>query len=154
MWQLLALLIAEAIQSGPVFNGSDFGSCGSPGGQGVDLRSVMLLQSRDLVLDSEAGRVRIVLEGQQFRLHLLDSPTGDLVASNIGDRVSQSDDRTDLFLTLGLLDDRPVLYWRETFQHRSFRQGLLSIDPGATNADWSRVLTPLCEGRGGVDISH
>ena len=152
MWAMMVSLLM--IQPGPVSNGTDFGSCMNPRGSPIDIRRVMLLQNRELVLDSSVGRVRIVLDGQRFRLHRLNSPNDEHVAGNIGDRVRQSDDRADVFVTLGFLDDRPVVYWRETYQHRSFRQGLLNIEPEAMNANWSRVLTPLCEGRGGVDISH
>ena len=156
MWATMVSLLPMLIQFGPVSNGVDFGSCGAPNGPSVDLRRVSLLQNRELELDSGIGRVRIVIDGQRFRLHRLASPDGELVAGDIGSVVNRSngEETADVFVTIGLLDARPVLYWRETYQHRSFRQGLLNLDPMAMNADWNRVVTPLCEGRGGVDVSH
>lgn len=153
MWATM-LLLPMLIQSGPVSNGVDFGSCRAPDGPLIDLRRVSLLQNRQLELDSGTGRIRIVIEGQRFRLHRLASPDGETVAGDIGGVVNRSNDEdtADVFVTIGLLDARPVLYWRETYQHRSFRQGLLNVDPVAMNADWNRVLTPLCEGRGGADV--
>jgi hypothetical protein len=130
------------------------GSCLAPDRRPLDLRRVALLQNRELLLDSKNGRVRAVLEGQKVSLHIEGSPDDEHIVRNIGDLVGGSEGRADVFLTLGFLDNRPVLYWRETYQHRSFRQGLLSISPEAARADWAQVLTPMCEGRGGVDTSH
>jgi hypothetical protein len=154
MLLMLLSLLAEAIHTGPVSNGTDLGSCLAPAQPPVDLRGVMLLQNRELTLDSDAGPVRISVEGQRFRLDVLDSDDRRHIVGNVGDTVSGADDRLDVFVTLGMRDGQPILYWRETYQHRSFRQGLLTIDLGAVNADWAHVLKPLCEGMGGVTFTH
>ncbi len=57
-----------------------------------------------------------------------------------------SDRPLDIDIKFAVVNGEIALYWRETFQHRSYRQGLLRI-----NGD---DLTPWCEGRGGVDVSH
>jgi hypothetical protein len=146
--------IGIAAFSAPVSNGLDSGSCIGSDKQPFDIRRVMLLQNRELVLDSGAGPIRLVVQQQHFRAYLENSRDGEHWVTNIGERVSE-DKRADVFLTLGFLDGRPVLYWRETFQHRSFRQGVMRISPevvAKAHADWREILTPICEGRGGVDV--
>jgi len=161
MQAMMAVLLAAAVQpglvrSGPVSNGHDFGSCLRDDGFPVDLRQMTLPGRSETILNSTIGRVRVSLTDRRFSLRLLNSPEGDQVAADVGGLLAalHGDERADVFVKLGFLRDRPVLYWRETYQHRPFRQGLLSIEPEAMNADWTGVLTHLCEGTGGVDISH
>ena len=153
MWAIMVALL-PIVQSGPVSNGVDFGSCGTPGGQAVDIRRVMLLPDRAMAFDSSVGRVRISLDGQRFALHLLDAPEGDHFVGDVGDLISDGEERADVFVMIGSINARSVLYWRETYQHRSFRQGVLTVDPEAVKADWNSILTPFCEGTGGVDVLH
>jgi len=152
MWAMIILLLM--IQQGPVSNGSDLGSCLNDRGPPIDLRHVMLLPSHELTMDSRVGRVRISLDGQRFSLYLISSPDDEHVVGDVGDIVGRPHARADVFVTIGFLHTRPVLYWRETYQHRTFRQGLLNIEPQAMNGDWTRVLEPVCEGTGGVEIFH
>ena len=155
MSALVSWLIGLALLSGPVSNGKDFGSCVTPAKPSVDIRRVSFLLNRELVLKSRAGPLRIVLQEQHFRVYLENSRDGEGWSTNIGERVGKGEP-ADVVLTLGYLDEKPVLYWRETFQHRSFRQGLIGIsaEVAKADADWRRILTPICEGYGGSDESH
>jgi hypothetical protein len=122
------------------------GSCLGPEGP-VDLRRLMLLENRQLDIDSAHGPMRLTLRGEEIRIAML-SPSADVVLSahDIAYRVRRGDDEPDIALKLAILDGRTVLYWRETFQNRQYRQGLFSID--------GHDLSPLCEGRGGIEVSH
>jgi hypothetical protein len=115
------VVLAVLMQAGPVSNGTDFGSCLGPDNRPIDIRRVMLLQNRELVLDSGAGPARFVLEGQRIHLH--------------------HPERRDNFMVVDVGDS-------------SFRQGLFTISPDALSTDRKQVLTPLCEGKGGIDHSH
>ncbi len=153
MSALVSWLIGMAVLSGPISNGKDFGSCIGPEKQFFDIRPVLFLQNRQLLLKSSAGPLRIELQRQHFQVYLENSPDGEHWATNIGEWVSKGEP-ADVFLTLGYLDDKPVLYWRETFQHRSFRQGLMKISPevAKAQANWRKILTPICEGQAGGDV--
>ncbi len=50
----------------------------------------------------------------------------------------------DVELKLGLYEQQIVLYWRETYRHRIYRQGLFRFE--------GQALVPMCEGEGGEDI--
>ncbi|HKE94961.1 MAG TPA: hypothetical protein VKB34_11685 [Povalibacter sp.] len=61
-------------------------------------------------------------------------------------RLLRGKELPDIDLTLGLLDRAVVVYWRETYKHRTYKQGLFKVVDGE--------LTLPCEGFGGVDVSH
>lgn len=115
----------------------------------------LLEEPQQEVDGGSVGRMRLRIEGQRFALQLLDpAADGRQLVGDIGDIVGQHGERADIFLKFGSLDSRPVLYWRETYQHRIFRQGLFAIDASSANGNWNHVLTPLCEGKGGIETSH
>jgi hypothetical protein len=146
------LFLAFSPQQGPVSHWNNLGSCVTPDKKPVEIAAVELLKDRERTFDSSVGRVRVVLQQQRFALELVDSPDPHKVTGDVGNIIGEGDERADVFLTLGLLGGRPVLYWRETYQHRIFRPGLMNIFPEATRADWAQVLTPLCEGEGGSTV--
>lgn len=154
LFVVMAILLASVIQQGPVPNRHGLGSCGKPGGGFIDLRTVVFSQDRELLLSSSIGRHRLLLVGQKFRFETSDSRDDDgHEFGDVGHLVGEAGGQADLFLTLGSLEGHPVLYWRETYQHRLFRQGLFNISPGALKGMGS-VLVPFCEGRGGGYTSH
>ena len=51
----------------------------------------------------------------------------------------------DIIIRLALYDGNAAIYWKETYQHRSYRQGIILL------GDRPQVF---CEGRGGADSSH
>lgn len=106
----------------------------------------MLLQNRVVDVESPSGPTRVSIVRQSIHMRMLNAPDETTYVRDIGGAVKRGEEEPDLELTLGLLGQRLVLYWRETFQHRMYRQGLFSIE--------GHELKPLCEGRGGVYISH
>ncbi len=153
MSAIIALLLGAVVQQGPVSNGGDFGSCLTPDRRPLDLREVMLLRNRELITTDAAGRYRLILEEPKVLVRDEAAPEGSFSVIDVRYALEGPEGDPDIFLILGLLDGRPVVYWRETYQHRSFRQGLFAVSPDLTTTH-KRVLTPICEGRGGIDSSH
>lgn len=122
------------------------GSCVGEAGP-LDLRRVMLLQNRILDLGAAGSATRVTLEGQIVRIRALDPGSGEGESvGNVGNMIGRGDEDADVELTLGMFEGRPVIYWRETFQHHIYRQGLLRINGFA--------LERVCEGAAGVEFSH
>ena len=121
------------------------GSCLGPNGV-VDLRRVMFLENQSLDLDSAEGRMRVELVRQSVRVRMLDDPLDTRYLRHIASAVAQGEDDADVDLKLALFDGQPLVYWRETYQHRVYRQGLFRIV--------GHELEPLCEGHGGIGYSH
>lgn len=119
------------------------GSCTGDRGP-VSLSRVLFLENRSLDWNSSSGPVRITLRRQSVHIQLLEAPDGDTYLRNIGSLVAQSEDDADVYLKLALLDNVPAVYWRETFQHRIYRQGMFSVV--------GHDLIRLCEGEGGETI--
>lgn len=63
---------------------------------------------------------------------------------NIDNLVGDSD--LDVSLTLILLDGEYGVYWRETFQHKKYRQGIYKFEGAG--------LVSVCAGEAGIDSSH
>lgn len=123
---------------------SILGSCISEHGP-VDMRRVLFLENRAMEYESSRGRILITLQEQSVKIMRLgDSDT--IYIRDIGSVVPHSGGDADIFVKLALLDNRLLIYWRETFQHRIYRQGLLRIR--------DVELSALCEGFGGTEASH
>jgi hypothetical protein len=106
----------------------------------------MFLENDELDFDGRHGKLHISLEGQEVLIATRPPAETVTTARNIGNAVSKREDDADVDLKLGLLDGKLVLYWRETYLHRIYRQGLFSIN--------DQDLAPLCEGRGGSEVSR
>jgi hypothetical protein len=114
----------------------------------------MFLENRELELDSSRGPVTLSIDGQRFMMRWTDpAANGAIRLTNVGEQVGRGA-TADVMLRLGLLEGRPVLYWRETFQNRQYRQGLFRIDLEVVAQDRLDALDALCEGSGGVWRSH
>jgi hypothetical protein len=86
------------------------------------------------------------LDGESVSLKRVEGESGEgEYVSNIGTEVDDSVD-LDVQLKLALYGGRPVIYWKETYLHRMYRQGLFGL------GDWK--VAPLCEGTGGLYRSH
>ncbi|HMG48122.1 MAG TPA: hypothetical protein VK614_11755 [Allosphingosinicella sp.] len=125
---------------------ADPGSCRGSGGP-VDLRRILFFENRALEFDSPEGPMRISLLGPHVDIDALNpNPRFTGFRQNIGNAVGRGENDADVVLKLGLLDDRLVVYWRETVQNRPYRQGLFSV--------LGMRLEAVCEGRAaGVEIS-
>jgi hypothetical protein len=143
---LLSVFDAQDVNhASPIEIMSGIGSCAGNGRQ-VDLRHVAFLENRSIDFDQGQGMMRVSIEEETVYVRSLASgSTSPTNYYDIGLTVQQNGD-ADVDLKLGLLDGELVIFWRETFQHRMYRQGLFR--PEATR------LTPICEGRGGFDRSE
>ena len=122
---------------------SPIGSCISTDGP-VDLSRLWYLENRSVeVANHRVGlgpqSVGItILDATPIRTHHYDIPWMVSERGPVGD--------PDVELKLVLLDGQLAVYWRETYQHRMYRQGLFRVK-GAYLARW-------CEGEGGIYTSH
>lgn len=116
------------------------GDCRGAAGP-IDLGRLLWLENRVV----SSGSRRLSLRGETVQIGAHDGAPADHQIVDVGRLVSPDAD-IDIMLKFGLLDGDPVIFWRETFQHRRFRQGLFRMD--------GDNLTPVCTGTGGVDSSH
>jgi hypothetical protein len=148
-----ALVVPAAIASAQGATGSGrrspeeilLGTCGTGSAQ-VDLTRVAFLENRSFDQEGPNGPVRVILTRESVAIENIGSGSDHTtVVHDIGLAVARDGD-IDIDLKLAFLDRRLVVFWRETVQHRSYRQGLFAVAPPS--------LVPICEGRGGVDVSH
>jgi hypothetical protein len=115
----------------------------------IDMARVMFLENRTLNIDGATGPLQLRLEGETFHSEELGERSRHRAYSNwIGTMVQPGAD-LDIDLKLALLNGRLLLYWRETYQHRFWRYGLITLEGRALFGDDAVAMHPLCEGRGG-----
>ena len=118
-----------------------FGTCES-NGRSFDLRRLALLADPTIEIDGPDGALRVTLDGEIIRIDEIgDGSVTQVFATNIGSRAEPNVD-LDIKASLGYSNHRLVMYWKETYRHRIYRQRLFSIV--------NETIEPLCEGRGGV----
>lgn len=112
----------------------------------IDIGKTAYLENKQILWTNEKKSFLVSLHDETVRVEpiksLLPSPVH---IYNIGHLVSPKSD-IDIRLKLALIDNELYIYWRETFEHRSYRQGMFHVS--------GEKLTPLCEGTGGLDRSH
>lgn len=121
------------------------GTC-EAGTRNFDLKRLFILQSRT-VYWLEGGRTRAA---ELNREHLFFEYTHDGIVDrdswiDIAEAVEPERD-IDIQTVFGFFDNELVVYWRETYQNRRYRQGLFKLQEGA--------LPELCEGTGGDILSQ
>jgi hypothetical protein len=122
------------------------GDCVGAQDRAVDLRKVMFLENRSLDLERGDETVRVTLRGERVELVKLGARSdGGIYSTNIGDEVEPADD-LDVELKLAYVSGEAALYWKETYQHRIYRQGVFRFVGDR--------VQKLCEGRGGVNSSN
>lgn len=124
------------------------GSC-EGGSRSVDMRRVMFLENRTLVIDGATGPLQIRVDGEDFAVEEIGENSGHRIYAEPMNAMVEPDEDLDIELKLALVDGRLALYWRETYRNRFYRQGLLTIEGRAFFNAEDRGLRPLCEGRGG-----
>lgn len=116
------------------------GNC-EQNGRSIDLHRVMLLENRWIDIDSPQGPLRIsVNRGTFLATEIGPRSERRQFISDISDTIDPGS-QIDIELKLAYLDGRLVLYWKETFQNRRYRQGLFNIV--------GTEVASLCEGLGG-----
>lgn len=114
------------------------GSCRGRG-RSFDLRQVWFLENRQVDINKPDGPLRVAVAGDNLSFE----KAGTTQTWNIGKMFAQGNQRPDVQLKLGVLEYELVVYWKETFQNRTFRQGLLKV---------GREPVSLCEGTGGLNV--
>lgn len=116
------------------------GTCVGDAGR-VDLSNLTLLSGREVTI---SGEVRSRLLRQSVLIDVNDDDGPRTVVHNVGAMIDPAGG-IDIQLSFARINDELAIFWRETFQNRSYRQGIM------TSGD---ALVSLCEGRGGMDYSH
>lgn len=149
MMRMLSLLLvvcgfvlgSARAQESEVLVMSLHGSCRTDNGRYVDLDRAMFLENRTIDVGEGAQRRRIRVEAETFYIEDLWSRTPSTryleVEEEIGDGVLR-----DIELKLVSVEGELALYWRETYQHQQYRQGVMRI--GAEG------LIRWCNGFGGT----
>lgn len=135
---------ADASGVSPLPNRS-LGSCLDQDRRPVDLRRVMFLENRELERDTPYGSIRIILSRQTITIRTIRRHGEETWRPiDVGVLVGRDGATADVEVRLGLHEDQIVAYWRETFRHRMYRQGLFRFQ--------DQELVPVCNGNGGEDI--
>lgn len=132
----------------PQINLDPAGSCQGSNGR-VDMHRVIFLENRTLDVDGGTGPLRLRLDGEMFYSEEIGERSEHRTYFNRIDAVVQPGEDLDIELKLALVSGRLVLYWRETYQHRFYRHGLLTLEGRALFGNDEQVMTPMCVGRGG-----
>jgi hypothetical protein len=121
------------------------GNCLDSNGQPIGLRKLLFLENRSLVIEQN-GVFRIDLVGESIEI-LRTAPQADKGAyvTNLGYEVSPDDD-IDIESKFALLAGDLVVYWKETYQHRIYRQGLFRIE--------SQGVRAVCQGKAGFNSAQ
>jgi hypothetical protein len=154
IWLSIAQAVSGAGQSDPtpvavvgegeVRFDDAIGDCDA-GSRSINLRRLLFLADREVEIDGPHGPILVSVEGEYLYIYRAgQTPREALFGTNIG---SEAEPRRnlDIELRLAVFDGRLVVYWKETFQHRIYEQGIYRID--------GEEITFLCKGRGGVTTS-
>lgn len=134
---------AIANQSNITFD--SIGSCGDRASR-VDMRRVAFLENRSIDWGAGSRRMRVRLSGENAYVQAISARVNQPVNIHSVALTVQRDGDIDIQLKFAILDGELLIYWRETYQHRMYRQGLLRPELSQ--------LVSLCEGRGGLDSSE
>jgi len=119
------------------------GTCEADG-RSYDLRRLMLLENQAVEIDGPHGPLRVSIAEEYVQIHSAGPrPARAVYATNVGDAADPDGD-LDVELKLGYFDGILVVFWKETFRHRIYRQGMFRIV--------GESVAPLCAGRGGITI--
>lgn len=141
---------ADVSREPEVIRDADFdlspGSCDGIEGP-VDMKNLWLLQDREVKIKTPVGPLIVTVDRDKLKIAEKDAGGRESVRVWEISRIFQDEnERLDVQLSLGILERGLVVHWRETFQNRIYRQGVLRID--------GRDVVLLCEGRGGFEVSH
>lgn len=125
----------------PAFAGR-IGTCEAEG-RSYNLHRLMLLENQAVDVDGPRGPLRVSIAEEYVQIHTAGPAPAAVYATNIGEAADPDAD-LDVELKLGYFDGALVVFWKETFRYRIYRQGMFRIS--------GESVTPLCAGRGGVTI--
>jgi hypothetical protein len=144
----MTLLFGIAVENGFAQAGSprqpeelvmtDIGFCRTGQGEFLDLNRVLFLENRSVTPShGEARRIRV--DGEVLSIERLSSSPRTYTYS-IDDEINETAP-PDVDLKLVIVDGELAVYWRETFRHTQYRQGIFRIV--------GERISPWCEGLGG-----
>ena len=111
------------------------------GAQGsLDMAKLLIVENRSISLSRSTATAEINQESIIYRY----LPENNLAVFDINALISPDED-LDILARFAVYNGNLVIYWRETYLNRSYRQGVLLL------GERPQVL---CEGRGGADTSH
>ncbi|HMG48123.1 MAG TPA: hypothetical protein VK614_11760 [Allosphingosinicella sp.] len=115
-------------------------------GRSFDLHRMMVLEDRPVDFDGPDGPLRVSIRGENILFEEVGpNARHGHYYTDVDYEIEPRDD-LDIELKLAYFEGRLVLYWRETFQNRIYRQGLFSIT--------GHEITALCSGQGGRQIER
>lgn len=120
------------------------GNCTSSAVRSYDPRSFVFLKNRHVRWTRGNRTTEFKIDGE--RLWVYGRLNGEGEATRIPyqvDYIITGDVELDIEMDPVLLEGNLYVYWRETFRHRSYRQGLLEVT--------GMTINKVCEGNGGVD---
>lgn len=126
----------------PAFAGR-IGICEADG-RSYNLNRLLRLENDAAEIDGPQGPLRVSISEEYVEISTAGTSPGRTVYStNIGDAVDPTGN-LDVELKLGYIEGMLVIFWKETFRYRIYRQGLFRVS--------GEGVAPLCAGRGGVTI--
>lgn len=130
----------------PFANDADASALGSclANGSPIDLRRVLFAENRSLDINDRNGVIRLRLDRELLKIERPEDPGRGTLTIPIAYEIDRGSD-LDIRIQFAILDGKLMLYWRETFLHQTYRQGLFEIS--------GENIIRFCEGRGGIWIS-
>lgn len=123
-------------------------------GSRINMDRVMFLENRTLAVDGGTGPLLLRLERETFYADETAEQSRHRTYFNKIDALIQPGANLDIDLKLALLNGRLLLYWRERWEDRFWRFGLITIEGQALFGDDAVPMRPFCEGHGGSQTDH
>lgn len=142
---ILALLVVFTLPDGirqdslPMVGGS----CRGVSSAGIDNSKVLFLRNTKVFSGSGETGSEISVQGENVIIERMVDGTRSSRVINVAEIIDPNQN-IDLDLMLTIIDGHVGVYWRETFQNQSYRQGLAVVD--------GSQLVARCDGRGGQDV--
>lgn len=114
------------------------GSCKTIDGRSINLNRALIIEPVKINFGDE---YRIQISGERIHFH---RDNRDKIV-DAQDVINKEQD-LDILLKFAVMKGKLLIYWKETYRHRSYRQGLIEIKEDELEA--------ICEGTGGLDRSH
>lgn len=116
------------------------GYCKTNGGKSYEMELVRHINNESIQTRVGSAEFILSLELDNLKAVELGNPDEEWIA-NIADFL-HTDYRPDVVISFAELDHEDFVYWRESYVHRTYRQGLFKFN--------GKTIVPVCTGVGGV----
>lgn len=116
------------------------GTCQTAEGGYISISSTLRIENSRAEIKFDSSRYVAEINGETIRI--TDEDSGIVVFIRVDTKIDVNED-LDLDLKFVLLEGELSLYWRETFRHRLYRQGIFRILRDG--------LAARCSGVGGIE---